>query len=114
MADPGFPVGGALTHWGGANLRHVHFLVKTYAKMKEMDPVGGHVPAAPPWIRQWYGIIKTQTRLYRMTHLFRMVGNFGNVVSRDKLSQLYRAHYKINLRRYRSFIVNYKYTNKLF
>ena len=24
---------------GGANLRHVHFLAKTYAKMKEMDPV---------------------------------------------------------------------------
>ena len=26
---------------GGANLQHVHFLVKTYAKMKEMDPVWG-------------------------------------------------------------------------
>ena len=51
MADPGFPVGGgAPTHWGGANLRRVHFLVKMYAKMKEMDPVGGGggAPAAPP------------------------------------------------------------------
>ena len=36
-----FPLGGS------ANLRHVHFSVKTYVKMKEMDPVGG-VPAVPP------------------------------------------------------------------
>ena len=36
VADPGFPVGG-----GGANLRCVHFLVKTYVKTKEIDPVGG-------------------------------------------------------------------------
>ena len=35
VADPGFPVG------GGANLQCVHFLAKTHAKMKEMDPVGG-------------------------------------------------------------------------
>ena len=45
VADPGFPVG------GGANLRHVHFLAKTYAKMKEMDPVGGgrrRRPLDPP------------------------------------------------------------------
>ena len=50
VAEPGFPVGGALTHWGGANLRRIHFLAKTYAKMKEVDPVGGggHAPAAPP------------------------------------------------------------------
>ena len=49
VADPGFPIGGAPTCWGGANLRRVHFLVKTYAKMKEIDPVwGGHAPAAPP------------------------------------------------------------------
>ena len=42
--------GGVLTHWRGANLRHVHFSAKTYAKTKEIDPVGGggHVPAAPP------------------------------------------------------------------
>ena len=37
------PVGG-----GGADLRHVHFLAKTYAKMKEIDPVGGRMLAAPP------------------------------------------------------------------
>ena len=48
VVDPGFPVGGALTHWGGTNLRHVHFLAKTYVKMKEIDPVGGRAPAAPP------------------------------------------------------------------
>ena len=34
MADPGFP-------WGGANLPRVHFLAKTYAKTKGIDPVGG-------------------------------------------------------------------------
>ena len=45
-----FPLGGALTCWGGANLRRVHFSAKT----KEMDPVGGGggTPAAPPRIRQ--------------------------------------------------------------
>ena len=52
MADPGFPVGGAPTHWGGANLRHAHFLVKMYVKMKEIDPVGGAraggTPLDPP------------------------------------------------------------------
>ena len=35
---------------GGADLQCVHFLAKTYAKMKKIDPVGGggeHAPAAP-------------------------------------------------------------------
>ena len=46
MADPGFPIGGG----GGADLQRIHFLAKMYAKMKEMDPVGGagHAPAVPP------------------------------------------------------------------
>ena len=39
---------GAPTHWGGANLRHVHFLAKMYAKIKEIDPVGGACAMAPP------------------------------------------------------------------
>ena len=46
MADPGFPVGG-----GGADLRCGCFSAKTYAKTKELDPVGGgggaHVGGAP-------------------------------------------------------------------
>ena len=50
VADPGFPVGGAPTRWGDTNLRHVHFSVKMYAKMKEIDPVGG---GAGGWLRQW-------------------------------------------------------------
>ena len=50
MADPGFAVGGGADPLeGGANLRCVHFLAKTYAKTKEIDPDGGgHMPAAPP------------------------------------------------------------------
>ena len=48
VADPGFPVGGVLTCWGGANLRRIHFLAKTYVKMKEIDPVGGGAPRYPP------------------------------------------------------------------
>ena len=49
VADPGFPVGGGANPLGGANLQSVHFSAKTYAKTKEMDPVGGgHVPAVPP------------------------------------------------------------------
>ena len=38
-----FPLGG-----GGANLRHIHFLAKTYVKMKEMDPVGGACAGSAP------------------------------------------------------------------
>ena len=37
-----------ISHWGGTNLGRIHFLAKTYAKMKEIDPVGGHMLAAPP------------------------------------------------------------------
>ena len=49
MADPGFPIGGGTDLLGGANLRCVHFSAKTYAKMKEMDPVGGgHALVVPP------------------------------------------------------------------
>ena len=33
--------GSRIFHWGGANLRHICFSVKTYAKTKELDPVGG-------------------------------------------------------------------------
>ena len=31
---------------GGTNLRRVHFLAKTYAKTKEIDPVGGRPPGS--------------------------------------------------------------------
>ena len=50
VADPGFPVGGGMHPLGGGvNLRHGHFLVKMYAKMKELGPIGrGHVPGTPP------------------------------------------------------------------
>ena len=51
MADPGFPVGGggADPLGGGANLQRIHFSVKTYAKTKEIDPVGRwRVPQHPP------------------------------------------------------------------
>ena len=48
VADPGFPIGGVPTRWGGANLQHVHFLAKTYAKTKEMDPVGGACTSGAP------------------------------------------------------------------
>ena len=48
VADPGFPVGGHQPVGGGTNLQRVHFLGKTYVKMKEIDPVGGGRAAAPP------------------------------------------------------------------
>ena len=44
-----FPLGGVPTRWGGANLQRVHFSVKTYVKMKEMDPVGGGRGGACQW-----------------------------------------------------------------
>ena len=43
-----------ISHWGGCrpvggtDPPCIHFLAKTCAKMKEMDPVGGHMLAAPP------------------------------------------------------------------
>ena len=48
VADPGFPIGGACTHWGGVDLQRGHFLVKMYAKTKELGPIGGRAPATPP------------------------------------------------------------------
>ena len=54
VANPGFPIGGGTDPLGGADLQRVHFLAKTYAKMKEIDPVGGEgvhassTPLVPP------------------------------------------------------------------
>ena len=52
MADLGFPIGGGADPLGGANLQCIHFPVKTYAKTKEIDPVGGggrrRCPLDPP------------------------------------------------------------------
>ena len=43
VADPGFPVG------GGAPTSDVGvFLAKMHVKTKELDPVGGGAPVAPP------------------------------------------------------------------
>ena len=47
MADPGFPVGGRAPI-GGMDLQRGCFLVKMYAKMKELGPIGGRVPSTPP------------------------------------------------------------------
>ena len=44
VADPGFPVGGG----GGVDLQRGHFLVKMYAKTKELGPIGGGVRRARP------------------------------------------------------------------
>ena len=43
-----FPLGGYWPIGGDTDLRRVHFSVKTYSKMKEMDPVGRRASAAPP------------------------------------------------------------------
>ena len=42
--------GSRISRWGGggADLQCGHFSTKTYAKTKELDPVGGRVLAAPP------------------------------------------------------------------
>ena len=47
--DPGFSVGGGGVDpfLGGFGLQCGHFSVKMYAKMKELGPVGGRVPARP-------------------------------------------------------------------
>ena len=48
VADPGFPVGGHAPIRGGVDLRRGHFLVKMYAKMKELGPIGGVCRTRPP------------------------------------------------------------------
>ena len=59
VADPGFPVWGGCQPVGGTNIRCVHFSVKTYAKTKEIDPVGGGpCRQHPPWIRQCTSIMQ--------------------------------------------------------
>ena len=52
VADSGFPVGGRRAVGGGADLQRGHFLVKMYAKTKELDSIGGGTLVAPPWVRQ--------------------------------------------------------------
>ena len=52
VADPGFLVGGGGgVHplGGGMDLRHGHFLVKMYAKMKELGPMPMPMPHPPMW-----------------------------------------------------------------
>ena len=45
MADQGFPVGGREPiRGGGMDLRHRHFLVKMFVKVKELGPIGGRAP----------------------------------------------------------------------
>ena len=41
------PCWGARSCWEGANLRRGLFLVKMYAKKKELDPIGGGAGLAP-------------------------------------------------------------------
>ena len=48
MADPGFPVGGRAPVRGAMDLRCRHFLVKMYAKTKELGPIGGGMHLACP------------------------------------------------------------------
>ena len=40
--------GRAPVRGGGVDLRHGHFLVKMYVKMKELGPMGGGVLGTPP------------------------------------------------------------------
>ena len=75
---------GAPTDWGGTNLQRVHFSAKTYAKTKEIDPVGGGggAPAAPPWIRQWSGMYKCYERFYQMWFIVYIMIRFHNSCER--------------------------------
>ena len=52
---------------GGADLRRGCFLAKTYAKTKELDPVGGggHVRRRrPPWIPQCDNAVYVQLMFF--------------------------------------------------
>ena len=62
MADPGFPVGGPWTSWGGGRglPRRVHFK-NLYVEMKESGPVGGRAPLDPPMVQIGEGQIVRAT-----------------------------------------------------
>ena len=58
---------------GGADLRHVHLSAKTYAKMKELDPVGGRGGGAPQ-IRQFFNVMTQRTDVYEgKRYVFKML-----------------------------------------
>ena len=48
VVDPGFPIGWHAPIRGVVDLQRGHFLVKIYAKTKELGPIGGCVPGMPP------------------------------------------------------------------
>ena len=49
MADPGFPIGGrGPRRGGGVDSRGGYVSENLYVKMKELGPLGGRVPGAPP------------------------------------------------------------------
>ena len=48
MADPGFPIGGHQPVREAIDLQRGHFLVKMYAKTKELGPAGGGMCWARP------------------------------------------------------------------
>ena len=85
VADPGFPLGGALTRWGGANLRCIHFLAKMYVKMKEIDPVWGGggctsgTPLDPPMVCTNHDNHRLSTRLCEKKGFFKRF-DFGKNV----------------------------------
>ena len=49
VADPGFPVGGGVDFVGGPwTRRRLRFVKFVYVKTKELGPLGGRAPGAPP------------------------------------------------------------------
>ena len=49
VADPGFPVGGGMDLvGGGVDSRGSYISWNLYVKTKELGPLGGHTPGAPP------------------------------------------------------------------
>ena len=62
VADPGFPVGGCQPH-GGANSWGGYISKNLYVKTKELGPLGGRAPAAPPGSANVLGWKKVQNLL---------------------------------------------------
>ena len=72
VADPGFPVGGMHPLGGGMDLQRGHFLVKMYAKMKELGPIGGRAPDTPPRSANDSNVLVltiSRTMLYILTYI---------------------------------------------
>ena len=83
VADPGFPIGGAPTLWGAPTSNVYTFWQKHMRKRKKLILLGGgHVLAAPPWIRQWF-LLKSPAWItdIKLTQVYNIENSIQKIVN---------------------------------